>query len=202
MAYQQIPKSQQQPLLVRRMKGFIASAIVLALIVTSLPSLAAARWQDQSGSLPGTVSTGEVVGVAAAGAAVIGLLVYLKLRHKGSTHVKLDAPSVKFDGATPGRPAARSVPVINLMNDPVTVKSLAVEDPSHAIRVSGARRVPFTIRPGERIEIPLMLSATNSGGKARLRIVASAPGLEKDATKFVSISYGRTSKLGRLIHRQ
>jgi hypothetical protein len=198
MAYQQA--SNKQRALLVRMKGLIASAIVLALIAASLPSPAAAKYQQQQ--LPGTVPTGAVIGVAAAGAAVIWILVYLKTRHKGSTHVKLDAPSVRFDGVAPGQPVERGVAVTNLMNEAITVKSLAVEDPSHAFAVSDARRVPFTIAPGEKVEIPVRLSATNGGGKARLRIVATAPGLEKDDTKLVAISYGETSKLGKLIHRQ
>jgi uncharacterized membrane protein len=185
------------------MRGFIASAIVLALIVASLPSPAAAKWPDKSGSLPGIVPTGEVVGAAAAGAAVIGVLVYLKLKHRSSTHVKLDARPVRFDDVTPGQPVERGVAVVNMMNEPITVTSLAVEDPSRAFTVSETSQVPFSIGPGERVEIPVTLSATDSGGKARLRIVASAANGEKDATKFVGISYGsQTSRLGRLIYRQ
>jgi uncharacterized protein (DUF58 family) len=183
------------------MKGFTASAIVLALIVTSLPPPARADWHQQP--LPGTIPTGAVVGAAAAGAALIGLLVYSKLRHRGATHVKLDAPPVRFDNATPGQPVEENVPVTNMMSDPITVKSLVVEDPSNAFTVSDAFHVPFTIAPGEKAEIPVTLSATNGGAKARLRIVASAPNLEEDATKVVSISYGRpTSKMGKLLHRQ
>jgi hypothetical protein len=198
MAYQQTSKKQQT--LPVRMRGLIASAIVLALIVASLPSPAAAKYQQQQ--LPGTVPTGAVIGAAAAGVAVIGILVYLKTRHKGSTHVKLDAPPVRFDGVAPGQPAERGVVVTNMMNEAITVKSLAVEDPSHALTVSDTRRVPFTIAPGEKVEIPVRLSATNGGAKAHLRIIASAPGVQKDDTKLVSISYGETSKLGKLIHRQ
>ncbi len=195
MPCQQTSKNQQP----KRMKASIASAIVLALLVTLLPSRAEAKWQQQS--LPGTVPTAAVVGAVAAGAAVIGLLIYLKLRHKGAAHVKLDAPPARFDDAPPGQPVEKSVPVVNLMNDPITVKSLAVEDPTHAFTLSDARKVPFTIAPGERVAIPLVLSASNGSGKARLRIVASAPGLEKDATKFVSISYGRqASRLAKLVH--
>jgi hypothetical protein len=201
MTYQQTPTNKQL-LLLGRIKSIIASALVLALIATSSPSPARAAWHSQADNLPGFASKGAIIGVGVAAGATIGLLIYYKVHHKGATRVKLDAPPVRFDGATPGQPTERAVPVVNMMNDSITVKSLAVEDPSNAFTVSDARQVPFTIAPGEKVEIPVMLSATNAGGKARLRIVASAPGLKQDTTQFVSISYGRqTSKLRKLTHR-
>jgi hypothetical protein len=204
MTSQKTPKKQQQFPLLGRVKGTVASALVLALVAVTSPSPARAAWQDKSGSLPGTVPTGAVIGAGVGAAAIVGLLIYYKMHNKGKTRVKLDAPPVKFDGApSPGQSTERLVPLTNMMSEPVTVKSLVVEGSSNAFAVSDARQVPFTMAPQEKVEIPLKLSASNASGKARLRIVASAPNLKKDSTKFVSISYGsQTSKLGKLLHKQ
>jgi hypothetical protein len=186
--------------LLTKLRGAIASALVLALLLTALPPPASAKWQDLSGTLPGGVSKGVVIGVGAAAAGLVGLLIYYKVHHKGITKVKLDAPAVRFDGAVSGQPTKQSVPVTNLMSEPVTVKAVSVEDTSGALAIDAARQVPFTLAPGEKFEIPVTLTANNAGGKAHLRIVATTEKLNKDGVKVIEVSYGHhKSKLKKLI---
>lgn len=200
MTNEQTPKTRTKSHLFERMRGAIASALVLALLLTALPPPASAKYQDLSGTLPGGVSTGAIVGVSAAAAGLVALLIYYKFHHKGVTNVKLDAPAVRFDGAVPGQPAKQSVPVTNLTSEPVTVKAVTVEDKAGALAIDGAKQVPFTLAPGEKFEIPVTLTANNPGGKARLRIVATTEKLNKDAVKVIEVSYGHhKSKFAKII---
>jgi len=181
------------------LKSAVAQVLVLALIISSMPAPAEAKYVDRSGELPGLVSNGVIIAIAAAGGAAIVLLIYLGKR-KGPPPVKLEALPVKFSEFTPGQQTKQVVPVTNIMNDPVTVKAVTVEDKSGAFAISDARQVPFTLAPGERFEIPVALTAKNNGGKARLRIVATTAKLKKDSVKTIEISYGQNrSRLGRLI---
>lgn len=176
----------------------IAYALVLVLMITLLSSPAKATYQDLSGTLPGTVSTGVVVAVAAAGAAVIGVLLWYELAHKGKTVLKLNVASTKFVDVPAGQRTKETVPVTNTLNEPLTVKEITIDDPSGAVVVTG-RQVPFTIAPNEKFDVQLTISGTKDSGKARLRIVGSAAHFKKDAVKVVNISYGhQKSKLGKL----
>lgn len=88
----------------------------------------------------------------------------------------------------------------NIMNEPVTVKAVTVDDKSGGLAIGDSRQVPFTIAPGEKFDIPVTLSGNNSAGKARLRIVVTTAKTKTDQIKFVSVSYGREkSKLRKLI---
>ena len=180
-----------------RGRGVLTSTLVAALIVTSLPSSAEAKFRDKSCDLPGagcglTVPLITLLVAAGAGAAFV---IYYKT-HKGGPTIKLDAPPVRFDGAVRGQPTEKPVHLVNKMNDAITVKSVVVEDPSGAFTISDARRGPFTMASQEPLDIPVKLTANNPGGKARLRLVVSAPRLKKDSTKFVIVSYGeQASKL-------
>jgi len=184
-----------------RMKGAIAQILVLALLVAMLPAPARATWTDKSGSLPGIISPGEAAAIIAGGAVVIGLAVYLIIKHRrGQNMVKLYAPPVRFDNAVPGQPSKQSVPVTNQMGDLVTVKAVSVEDQSSPVAIGDAKQVPFTLAPGEKFEIPVTLSANNGAGKTRLKIVATTEKLKKDEIKFVNIYYGhQKSKLSKLV---
>ena len=182
----------------QNMKGMVASLLVVALIAAALPTPAHATWTDKSGSLPGTVSKGAVIGVGVGAAVLVGVFIYYKIHHKGATQVKLDAPPVKFDG-TPGQPAKQNVAVTNLMSEPVTVKAVTVDGNSGAFTIGDAKQVPFTLAPGEKFEIPLTLAATNDGGKGRVRIVATTDRLQKDGIKFINVSYGHQKSLLRKV---
>jgi len=183
------------------MKGAITQILVLALLVAMLPAPARATWTDKSGSLPGIISPGEAAAIIAGGAVVIGLAVYLIIKHRrGQNMVKLYAPPVRFDNAVPGQPSKQSVPVTNQMGDLVTVKAVSVEDQSSPVAIGDAKQVPFTLAPGEKFEIPVTLSANNGAGKTRLKIVATTEKLKKDEIKFVNIYYGhQKSKLSKLV---
>jgi hypothetical protein len=168
--------------------------LVLALILTSLPS------RLEGAELPGTVSDAKIYTLLGILGGVVALLVYVKVTHKGAPQVKLETPPVKFNDVVAGEPTKRSVPVTNIMNDPVTVKAVTMDDKSGAFAIGDARQVPFTLAPGEKFEIHVTLSPKNGGGKARVRIVATTAKLKKDTVKFISVSYGhRKSKLGKLV---
>ena len=200
MRSEQENNTSRVPLFRGWLKSPIAQILVLALIIASLPAPVEAAYRDNSGNLPGMVSNGTIIGIVVAGGAAIGLLLFFGLRSKGKTKVKLETPPVKFDNVAPGQPTKQSVPVTNIMNEAVTVKAVTVDDKSGAFAIGDARQVPFTLAPGEKFEIPVTLSANNSGGKARLRIVATTAKLKKDAVKFIDVSYGhKKSKLGKLI---
>jgi hypothetical protein len=129
MNRQETLKKIEGALLCRLERG-IAYALVLVLTVTSLSSPAKATWPNYSGKLPGIASKGPIIGVAAAGAAAVGLLVYFKVRHKGHHGLKRQAQTVRFGDLTPGAPAKKDVPVTNKMSEAVTVNALTVQDPS------------------------------------------------------------------------
>lgn len=182
------------------LKSPIAQVLVLALIIASLPAPAEASWRDNSGNLPGMVSTGTIIGIAVGGAAAVGLLIYLAKRSKKPMQLKLETPPVKFSEFVPGQPSTQTVAVTNTTNDPVTVKAITIDDKSGAFRIANARQVPFTLAPGENFAIPVILTATNGGGKAHLRITATTPKLKRDGVKSIDISYGqKKSKFLKLI---
>ena len=175
----------------------IAHALVTSIVLTSLPSPTHAKWQTQP--LPGTVSKGEVIGVGAAGAAGIGLLIFALKHGKGRPPLAFDIPPVRFDDLTPGQPAKREVLVKNLMHDTLRVKEISVKGGSGAVAVSG-RQVPFTLAPLEPFNVLITVSGQKDHGKAQLRFVASAPRYKKDAVKKVTVSYGpQKSKAGKLV---
>ena len=200
MTNEQTSKTQTSSRLFKRMRGAIASALVLALLLTALPPPASAKYQDLSGTLPGSGNKGLIIGAGAAVGVTLVVLIYYKFHHKGLTKMNLDAPAVRFDGAVPGQATKQSVPVTNLMSEPVTVKAVTVEDASGALAIDAARQVPFTLAPGEKFEIPVTVTAKNAGGKAQLKIVATTEKLNKDGVKVIEVSYGHhKSKLKKLI---
>ena len=84
-----------------RFSRSIASSLVLVLFMIALATPVEAEWTDLSGSLPGTMSTGGSIGIAAAGAVAIGLVVYFGFVHKGHPPLKLETKSIRFDDLTP-----------------------------------------------------------------------------------------------------
>jgi hypothetical protein len=207
----------------RWLKSHIAQVLVLALVVSSLPAPAQVTINcsglsgnallncltlQQSGS--GTSSTKSstsgttvvIIGVVAAAAITLAILYVLKKKHnkEPNSRVNLEAPPLKFNDVVPGQLTKESVPVTNIMNDPVTVKAVTVDDKSGAFTIGDSRQAPFTIAPGEKFDIPVTLSGNNGGGRARLRIVVATAKTKKDEVKFVNISYGhKKSKLSKLI---
>jgi hypothetical protein len=170
-------------------KKSIAHILILAVVISAAPTVGKAAWRDQSSSLPGLTS-GKVVALALVGlGAVVGLVVYIKVRGKGDVKLKVDAPSAKFKDVVKGQSTKKTVPVTNLMNESLTVKSLNIKDNSGAFTMENARQVPFTLAPGETFEIPVMLSPKKNSGKAQLQIVASAPKFKKDRMKTIDLSY-------------
>ena len=195
------------------LKSPIAHLLMLALIVPSLPAPAQAKsqatpkpdtWQDLHCQLPGADCNHTMlyttIGVGAAGAALITILVVHSKHHKGNTKVQLNTKPVKFSDFVPGQPAKLSVPLKNEMNAAITVKELTVEDPSGALTLGDARQGTFTLAPGEGYDIPVIINTNNAKGKARLRIVATSEKAKKDVVQFIDVSYGHgKSKHHKLI---
>jgi hypothetical protein len=202
MIREYVGKAKSQTSLLSKARAALASAVVLSVLTMSMPSHARATWQQKS--LPGFVSPGAITGMSIAAGAIVALVVYYKIHHKEKIHLRLDAQPVRFDAIESGQATRGSLPIINKMGEPVTVKSLEMLDSSNAFTVSESRHVPFTIAPGEIVEIPVELSANHNSGRARLRLVASAPSLRKDGVEFVRLSYGgeSASRLAKLVHKQ
>jgi hypothetical protein len=202
----------------------IAGVLVFALIISSLPARAQVTIScsglsgtallncltlQQSGS--GTnnsgsssSNSGKTVAIVSVAAAVVAALLILYIVKKRGQYAKdpilLNSPPVRFDDVVAGRPTKESVPVTNLMNDPVTVKAIAVDGKSSALVIGDAKQVPFTLAPGEKSEIPVTISANKDGGKARLRLVVASAKTRKDEVRFIEVSYGQQkSRLKKLI---
>ena len=106
-----------------------------------------------------------------------------------SQRVLFDVRPVQIYDIVRGHPTERSVAITNLMNDPVTIKAVAIEGGSHVLAISAACSFPLIVAPAERFEVPVTLSGKRGNGKARLRIVASTPRFKQDAVEFVNFHY-------------
>jgi hypothetical protein len=96
--------------------------------------------------------------------------------------------SVRFSDA-PSAPRRGVVPLTNMMNEKVTVKSVRVERGSDAFVVSEEFSGPFVMAPGEIYQIPVVLSARKARGTASLRIVASTAKSKTDVVEVVKFHY-------------
>lgn len=180
------------------LKSPIAHLLVLALIVPSLPASAQVKsqvtpqpdaWHDKSCDLPGMCQshTGLIVGVAVGGAAAVALIVWAK-HHNGGA--KLSSKPVKFPDFVPGQPAKLNISLANTLNMAITVKEIAVEDPSGALKLGDVRQGTFILARGEKYDIPVTLNTNNNEGKARIRIVVTGEKAKKDVVEFINVSYG------------
>jgi hypothetical protein len=167
----------------------VAHVLIVALIIAVLPNVGEAAWRDQSDDLPGFASGKVIVLLAVAAGALVGLVIYAKIKGKGEPKLQVEADSAKFKNIPRGQSTKKMVPVTNIMGDSVTVKRLSIDDNSGSFTIGEARQVPFTIAPGETFEIPITLSPNKKSGKAQLVIVASTPKFQKDAKKKIEMSY-------------
>ncbi len=201
----------------------IAQVVVFAMIISSVPARAQVTIScsglsgtallncltlQQSGSGTNSSSSSSnsgktvaIVSVAAAAVAALLILYIVKKRGRQTKNpILLNSPAVRFNDVVSGQPTKESVPVTNLMNDPVIVKAIAVDGKSGALAIGDAKQVPFTLAPGEKSEIPVTISANKGGGKARLRLVVATAKTRKDEVHFIDVSYGQQkSKLKKLI---
>ena len=173
-------------------KRRIALVVIAALLVSGLPRNAFAKWRDKSGELPGTVSSSTIAIIAiAGGAAVVTLLILAKKKGKKEVVLDVRAPQFKDVG---GEPVARSASITNLMGDPITIKQLTLEGEDSCFSLSDARQVPFTVAPGEQVDLTVNYAPAAAGSlKGHLRIVASSPKVKKDTVKVVSFSASKKS---------
>jgi hypothetical protein len=165
----------------------VSSVLVVILLATAMPPRASAKWQQQS--LPGTVSTGEVVGALAGLGVVIGVLVYYKIHHKQTVKLHVDHDAAAFADLPPGQPANKTVPIRNSMSEPVNIVSVSIEDTSRAFALGSLPSFPHALAPGESLDVPLTVSPIDGSGSARLRVVASSA-RAKSQTEIFKVSYG------------
>jgi hypothetical protein len=186
----------RQPILAGRLARAVSTVLVVALLVAALPSPALATWQDLSGTLPGTMSKGELIGVCVGGGAVIGLAIYFLVHHKRHVHPHVDAVVTAFNDLAPGQASARTVPVINNMKEKVSVVSIDMEDSSGPFKLSAPPSLPRPLAPGETLDIPVTITPNGSGGSTKLRIVvASTANPSKDEVEIIRLSYGHRRSL-------
>lgn len=187
-----MPLSVPAPSSARRSAGSwrraVACGVAAALLIGVMPSPVAARWNDQSGSLPGIVSGKSIVLTAViAGGAALAMVIYMKRR--GVKGVQLQVERPRFAKATVGDTTQQPVGITNLMGDPITIKEISLEGNRTSFTLTEARQVPFTVAPGERVDIPIHYAPSASGGSSgRLRIIAASSRLKNDTVKIVRFS--------------
>jgi hypothetical protein len=172
-----------------------ALAITLATAFLTAPAYAQTK--------PGIYTKVNVPGVIGLSAGVGGgviLWAYLHHRKHRQADIKLITTPAEFADIVPGQAAKLTVPVTNPMSAAVQIKELAVEDKSGALALGATRQGSFPLAPGEKYDIPVTITANQSSGKARIRIVVTSEGSTKQAVKYIAVSYGHPkSKLHKLI---
>jgi hypothetical protein len=106
-----------------------------------------------------------------------------------STRLFFDVHPLKVHNIKRGHPIEQHIALTNILNDVVTVKSIAIEGASRLLALQETVSVPFTLAPAERVEIPVILSGNKGSGWARLRIVASTPRSDKDISDQIKFHY-------------
>jgi hypothetical protein len=130
----------------------------------------------------------------------VALWAYLQHRKNRQADIDLITTPAEFADIVPGQPAKLTVPVTNPMSAAVQIKELAVEDKSGALALGATRQGSFPLAPGEKYDIPVTITANQSSGKARIRIVVTSEGSTKQAVKYIAVSYGHPkSRLHKLI---
>ena len=163
----------------------VAIVLIAALLLGGLPASAMAAWRTQE--LPGTVSNTTVITIAVIGAAAVVAVIILA-KKKGGKEVVFEVEAPTF--ARPnGGPVAGKAKITNMMGDPITIKQLMLEGEDSCFSLPEGRQVPFTVAPGEQVDVTVNYNPTTGRStKAHLRVVASAPQVKKDTSKVISFS--------------
>jgi hypothetical protein len=150
-------------------------------------SLCVQAWA-QSSPLAGRRSGG--------GDSAIAVEFHLKmLGKKKNSKARLDMNPITFVMAiVPGKPAKLIVPVTNLLDAPITISGVVVEDKSGALTLGRGGLAKMLLAPGEKFEIPVILSTKSGKGNARVRITVASEKVTKQEIDYVDVSYNRTSK--------
>jgi hypothetical protein len=171
--------------------GPATRALAFLLVVSPLPVQA----RPLSNPLPGGSFAGGPGNRHLDPNAAIAVEFYVKMHKQKNAKARLDMNPMNFVIAiVPGRPAKLIVPVTNLLDAPLTIKEIAVEDKSGALTLGGGHLTMILLAPGEKYEIPVILSTNSGRGKARVRIAAASEQANKEEVEFVEIAYNRTSK--------
>jgi len=197
MNYVESTNKTRRPSFLGRLLRPVSTILFVALLVTAMPRRASAQWQDKSGSLPGIVPTGAVVGAAVGVAALGGLLIYYKLHHKSDVKLQVDADFTKFTDVGLGQTAEKTVTIRNgSSGHDVKIVSISIDDTSGVFKLSNLPSLDKTLAPGDGLGIPLTISANNEGGSTHIRIVASNPSAKspKDEIRIFKVSYGQAKK--------
>ena len=106
-----------------------------------------------------------------------------------SPRIFFDVLPLKVHNIKRGHPIEQHIALTNILNEVVTVKSIAIEGASRILNLQETVSVPFALAPAERIELPVILSGNKGSGSARLRIVASTPRSDKDISDHIKFHY-------------
>lgn len=163
--------------------AFLLIGSVVSLTARGLPVRISARFGSQA--LAVSSATGP-----AKYAHPIRIEVSMKIERKGGKKVVLDMNPERFSRTVvPGKNADFIVPVTNLLDANITVKSIAIED--HAGNL--ALRIPYSeslvLAPAEKLEIPVVISSCRGENRAHIHIVVSAPRSSRDEVKTVDVTY-------------
>jgi hypothetical protein len=177
----------------------VSSALIVAVAATGLAPRASAKWQDLSGTLPGTVSKGAVIGAGVAVGAAVGFLIYWKLHHKGQVKLAIDHSASRFTDLLPGQPTNKTIAIRNDTSVPVQINSITIEDHSGgAFALSSLPKFSLPLAAKESFNLPLTISPREAGGSAFLHVSASNAKSKKEETFKVSYGAPKAEK-GKLL---
>jgi len=152
-------------------------ALVILLVGSSLFAQARA-----DGPLPG-------------GKSAISVEFHVQMNTKKGAKAKLNMNPMRFVMAViPGQQTKLIIPVTNLLDAPVVINRVTVEDKSGALVLSGGPLILINLAPGEKYEVPVTLTTQSGRGKARIRITAASEKAKNEDVEDVEFSYNRTSK--------
>lgn len=165
-------------------------AVFIALIVATVPAFLQA--QPQSNSLPGGLSVGKPANSQAGINISIAVAVDMAMDMKHGTMMLNMNPIHIILQIVPGKSVKLIAPVKNLMDAPVTIKRVVLEDKTGAFVFGGGEQSTVLLAPTEKYEIPVTFTAIDVEGKAHIRIVATT-GNGRDEVKDILVGYSRKS---------
>jgi hypothetical protein len=116
--------------------------------------------------------------------------VSMKIERKGGKKVVLDMNPEKFSRVlVPDKNADFIVPVTNLLDTNITVKTITLEDHAGNLALGARYSESLILAPAEELEIPVTVSRCHGKGLARIRIIVSAAFSRRDEVKTVDVSY-------------
>ena len=190
--------SPNTPTFTPRRGGFarpVSSVLIAAVLCAALPPRARAKWQNESGSLPGMVSAREVIAAGAVAAVAGGLVIYFLLHHKHIFPPVVNPTTTSFFGLTRGQPVVKTIPITNNMDRDLSITSISLDDvhPPGSLALPDLPSFPRRLVGHEALPIALTVNAYGKGGSARMCIGLSGATAKKSlatARQCGKVSYG------------